>query len=314
MRRRQFLPMLGMPALTQEAPSIRVDVNLVNLPFSVRDSRGQLVRSLTRDDVEVLEDGVPQKISHFSQGGESALSLGLAADASGSQKEFLKEHGRDLRDFLQTVVQPRDRAFLVCFGNRLRLVSALTSQMEPISVSLRQFQKEKHHEGYPEIGPQERRTAGTAFYDAIYYSVEEILAGVDSGRRALIVFSDGEDNASAHHLLDAIESAQQAGVQVFCIRYTEVRKGQWNARNKYGRSVMARIGRETGGLDLDGSDSGDLREQFRQIGDILRASYDLGYSSSHPADGSFRKIQLRAKRDGLVFRHKTGYFARKGKN
>jgi VWFA-related protein len=111
-------------------------------------------------------------------------------------------------------------------------------------------------------------------------------------------------------MLDAIEAAQRAGVVVFCVRYTELRKGKWSARNKYGRAVMERLSRETGGLDLDATDADDLKTQFRQIADILRASYDLGYSSSNPRDGSFRKIQLKAKRPGLVFRHKTGYFSR----
>lgn len=305
MLRRQFLPLLF-----QEVPNIRVDVNLVNLPFSVRDARGQLVLTLTRDDMEVLEDGVPQTIKHFSQGGASALSLGLIADASGSQRDFLKDHRRDLREFLKNTVQASDQAFLVCFGNQIRLVSALTGRMDEVVTRLQQFQKADHYAGYPPIGPREYRTAGTAFYDAIVHSTEEVLSKVESGRRALIVFSDGEDNASAHHLLDAIETAQRAGVIVFCVRYTELRNDRWTARNKYGRSVMERIARETGGIDLDATGSGDLKAQFRQIAGMLRASYDLGYSSSLPPDSSFRKIQLRAKRPGLVFRHKTGYFAR----
>jgi len=305
MLRRHFLPLLF-----QELPTIRVDVNLVNLPFSVRDSRGQLVTTLTKDDVEVLEDGVPQVIRHFSQGGASTLSLGLVADASGSQKDFLKDHRRDLRDFLKNVVQPRDQAFLVCFGNNIRLVSELTSETDQITTRLQQFQKADSYAGYPAVGPREIRLSGTAFYDAIVHSTEEILAKIDTGRRALIVFSDGEDNSSAHHLLDAIETAQRAGVVVFSIRYTELKNDRWNARNKYGRAVMARIAKETGGLDLDATDARDLKVQFRQIAEMLRASYDLGYRSSNTPDGSFHKIQLRAKREGLTFRHKTGYFAR----
>jgi len=305
MLRRNFLPLLF-----QNLPNIRIDVTLVNLPFSVRDTRGQLVLNLTRDDIEVLEDGVPQIIKHFSQGGASTLSLGLIADVSGSQKDFLKDHRRDLRDFLKNVVQTRDRAFLVCFGNNLRLVSPLTGEMDQIATRLQQFQKADHYEGFPIVGPREYRISGTAFYDAIIHSTEEILAQADSGRRALVVFSDGEDNASARHLLDAIETAQRAGVVVFCVRYTELKNGRWNARNKYGRAVMERIAKETGGLDLDATDSNDLKAQFRQISQMLRASYDLGYSSSNTPDGSFRKIQLRAKRAGLIFRHKTGYFAR----
>lgn len=301
-----------MPLVAQEAATIRIQVNLVNLPFSARDERGRLVRDLTRDDVEILEDGVPQVIKHFSRGEESALSLGLIADGSGSQKDFLKDHRRDLRDFLKGVVQARDQAFLVGFGNRLRVVSELTGHMEQLVVRLEQFQKGKGLEGLREIGPaHEIRVLGTAFFDALYYSVEEILGRVDTGRRAMVVFSDGEDNSSAHHLLDAIEMAQAAGVQLFCVRYTELQRKRWTARNKYGRSVMARIARETGGLDLDATEAENLREPFRQIAEILRASYDLGYSSSNTPDGSFRKIQIRGKRAGLLFRHKTGYYARK---
>ncbi|HEU0124089.1 MAG TPA: VWA domain-containing protein [Bryobacteraceae bacterium] len=310
MTRREWLPLLAGVCAAQELPVIRVDVNLVNLPFSVRDRQGRLVESLSRDEIEVLEDGVPQTITHFSQGLASSLTLGLIADASGSQKDFLKDHRRDLRDFLKDVAQPRDQAFLVCFGNQLRLVSPLSPQMDRLTVRLEQFQKAKHLEGYPKLGPAERRVLGTAFYDAIYYGTEEILARVDEGRRVMIVFSDGEDNASAHHMLDAIETAQRAGVQIFCIRYTEVQKGKWTARNKYGRAVMERLARDTGGLDLDATDADNLRPQFRQIAEILRASYDLGYRSSNPRDGSFHKIVLRSKKTGLVFRHKTGYFSR----
>lgn len=311
MTRRRFLPLLPVSFVRgQESIPIRVDVNLVNLPFSVRDSRGQLVQTLTKDDIEVLEDGVPQTISHFSQGAASSLSLGLIADASGSQKEFLKDHRRHLTDFLKNVLQPGDQAFLLCFGNSLRLVSPLTGDREAITTQLRIFQKGDHNASFPTVGPREIRFQGTAFYDAIYHATEEILAKVDTGRRALIVFSDGEDNASAHHLLDAIEAAQRAGATVFCLRYTELRHDRWTARNKYGRSVMERIARETGGMDFDAAESVNLRDAFQQIAAILRASYDLGYTSSNPArDGSFRKVQLRARRPGLAFRHKTGYFA-----
>lgn len=306
MLRRHFLPLLF-----QELPTIRVDVNLVNLPFTARDSRGQLQLGLTKEDIEVLEDGVPQTITHFARSGASPLSLGIVADASGSQEDFLKDHRRDLRDFLNNVAQTRDQAFLVCFGNHIRLVSPLSGKMEDLTGRLQEFQKGKHGDRYTTIGPREHRVSGTAFYDAIVHSTEEILAKVDTGRRALIVFSDGEDNSSAHHLLDAIEAAQRAGVIVFCVRYTELKNGKWSARNKYGRGVMERIAKETGGIDLDATEAEDLRGQFRQIADILRASYDLGYNSSNPRDGSFRKIQLRGKQAGLVFRHKTGYFSRK---
>jgi Ca-activated chloride channel family protein len=291
---------------------IRVEVNLVNLPFSVRDAQGRLVKGLTKDDFEVYEDGARQTISHFSQAADTPLALGLVADASGSQEEFLKEHRQHLRDFLKVTLQARDQAFLLCFGNNLRLVSPFTNQSEQIEERLRAYQKSKTGRDFPRVGPPENRDLGTAFYDAIFHATEDLLAKAETGRRALLVFSDGEDNSSAHHLLETIEAAQRTGTTIFCLRYTELQKGGWNARNKYGRGVMERIARETGGLEFDAAEERNLKAAFAQIGEILRSSYDLAYASTAGSgDDTFRKIQIRTRQPGLAVRHKTGYFARK---
>jgi Ca-activated chloride channel family protein len=163
----------------------------------------------------------------------------------------------------------------------------------------------------PELGPSELRESGTAFYDALYYATTEKLAKAESGRRALIVFSDGEDNSSAHHMLDAMEAAQTENVVMFGIRYTERnKKGILTARNKYGTRVMARISRETGGVDFD-AEKDDMRRSFREIDEQLRSSYELAYHSAKSmSDGTFHKLVIRSKRPGLTVRAKTGYFAR----
>jgi len=176
---------------------IRVEVNLVNLPFSVRDAAGKLVKGLTKDDFEVFEDGARQTISHFSHGGDTPLSIGLIADASGSQRDYLKDHRRNLEEFLRTTLQTPAQAFLLCFGNYLRLVSGPTNRIEQITDNLKEYQDRRSKATFPRVGPVEQRELGTAFYDAIYYAAEELLAKA-GGRRALLVFSDGEDNASAH--------------------------------------------------------------------------------------------------------------------
>ena len=94
---------------------------------------------------------------------------------------------------------------------------------------------------------------------------------VDRGRKALIIFSDGEDNTSAHHMLETIELAQTNDVLLFCIRYTETRGGRWTARNKYGRAVMERLALETGGAHFDAGEK-DVSAHFRDIGEQLRSS------------------------------------------
>ena len=137
-----------------------------------------------------------------------------------------------------------------------------------------------------------------------------MMQNVERGRRALIVFSDGEDNSSAHHMMEAIEAAQANDVLLFTIRYTEVRDGRLNARNKYGMSVMERIARETGGADFDGTGKG-LVNGFRQIDEQLRSSFELAYHTSNPAgDKTFHKIVIKPKQPGLTVRSKTGYYAR----
>jgi Ca-activated chloride channel family protein len=239
------------------------------------------------------------------------LSLGLIADFSGSQKDFLRDHRRHLSDFLKHLVGGNDQAFLIGFGNSLRLISPFTTDTDRLTDRLVRYQKEDEPEHFPRVGPPENRLGGTAFYDAIYHASEDLLSTADAGRRALIVFSDGEDNASAHHMLDAIEAAQRAGAMIYCLRYSEIKGGRWNSRNKYGRAVMERIAKETGGLDFDAGESRTLHAAFREITDILRAAYDLAYKSSHEdPESGFRKIQLRGKQPGLTFRHKAGYYAK----
>jgi Ca-activated chloride channel family protein len=300
-----FMAAAFCTGVTQEA--IRVNVKLVNVAFSVRDARGALVGDLTKDDIEVFEDAVPQKISFFSRGVDVPLTLGLVVDASGSQGHFSKQHQRDLEIFLHDVLGPQDRVFLVGFGNHIRLVNDFTASSAEIIERWNQFQKDSRK--FPELGPDEKRDLGTGFYDSIYYSVTEKLAR-ESGRRALLVFSDGEDNSSSHDMMTTIETAQAENVVVYTIRYTQKEHGHLTARNKYGISVMDRIAKETGGTHID-AEKTDAHTYFQQIADELRTSYELAYYPTTPAkDDTFRKIVIRPKKEGLTVRTKTGYFSR----
>jgi len=300
-----------LPALTAQDPlSIHVDVGLVNVAFTARDANGRLIADLTRDDIEVLDDATPREISFFARSADLPLALGLIADVSGSQEPFLKRHRHDLDTFLKNTLTPRDRAFLVCFGNRVRLVSDFSSSRKNLMGDLEDFDKDQKRGPYLDLGPRERRILGTAFYDALYYATTEKLEKSERGRRALIVFSDGEDNSSAHHMLDLIEAAQRADVAIYAIRYTEIDKRGITARNKYGISVMHRIARDTGGTDFDAEET-NMKEAFAEIQQELRSSYELAYHSPN-ADGTFHKLVVRSKRPGIVIRARAGYYAREG--
>jgi Ca-activated chloride channel family protein len=201
----------------------------------------------------------------------------------------------------------------VCFGNHPRLITEYSPSAKFLAGALEGFQRTDKKSDYPMLGPREIRTQGTAFYDAIFHTARQMMSAAEQGSRAMIVFSDGEDNASAHHMMDAIEAAQSNNVLLFCVRYTEVRNGHLNSRNKYGMSVMARLARETGGMDYDAGEKG-LAQNFKEIGEQLRSSYELGYHSTSPeSDDSFHKVVIRGKAGtptaNLVVHAKTGYYS-----
>jgi Ca-activated chloride channel family protein len=285
---------------------IKVNVKLVNVAFTARDSNGALVQNLTKDDVEAFEDAVPQKVSFFAHSNDVPLTLGLIIDASGSQDHFSKQHEHDLQVFLADVLGPKDRVFVVSFGNHIRLVSDFSQSGPALMDQLEKYRHDSRH--FPDLGPKEDRELGTAFYDSIFYSVNEKLAG-QSGRRALLIFSDGEDNSSSHDMMTAIEAAQAADVQVYTIRYTEKEHGKLTARNQYGIRVMDRIAKETGGQAVD-AESTNPKTYFQQIAEELHNSYELAYYPANSApDDTFRKIVIRTRQPGLKVRSKTGYFA-----
>lgn len=291
-----------------EAPLVRTEVHLVNLSFLVHDQKRQLVANLTQDDLAVYEDGIPQKISIFAKEEQLPLTLGLIVDVSSSQDKFIKRHEKDIKVFLQRVLRPEDQAFAICFGNHLRLVSDLTSSPQQISDGLHRF--DKGDRDFPEFDPDRTRDAGTALFDALTDSIQERLAKVPNRRKALIVFTDGEDNSSANDLFDTIAAAQDSDVLIYAIRYTQEEKGKLTSRNKYGIRTLSHLAQQTGGNSYDALKI-DIPQSFEEIGDELRSMYSLAYHSTNKlSDGSFRKVSIVSKKPDLSIRSKPGYYAR----
>jgi Ca-activated chloride channel family protein len=295
----------------QETTPFRAEVNLVNITAVVRSRAGALIGDLKQDELEILEDGIPQTIRYFARQTDLPLSLGLIVDTSGSQEHFIKRHDRDVHTFLEEVLRPDDQAFAVCFGNHLRLVSDFSSSAAEMIEAMRRYAKGDYH--FPEIGPKEDRDLGTALYDAVYFSAIEKMNRMRGERRAFLVFSDGEENSSEHDLLDAIAAAQNTNTLVYCIRYTHKEHGRLNARNRYGIRVMQHLSSLTGAADFDGT-AEDLKNVFAAINEELRSMYEIGYVSKNTAqDGAFRKLTVRCSRPGAIVHAKSGYYAQREK-
>jgi Ca-activated chloride channel family protein len=305
MRSLTFLLAAGL--LAQEPLSIKVDVRLVNVAFIVRDQTGALAGNLTKDDIEILEDGVPQEVRFFGRSADLPLRLALMIDVSGSQDKFNKQHLRDIEEFLTKAVTPRDRATLVRFNDHIRVVTDFTPSPGQFISEVEELRKDRH---YLELDADNTRSGGTALFDTVC-ATADMKALSDAGeRRALMLFSDGEDNSSAHDLIDAIEAAQTADAPIYTVRYTETKKGRMTARNRYGVREMDRLAKETGGASFDASE-GDVARSLAHVADELRSMYDVGYVSSHGSAGAgYRKVEIRVKQPGYTVRSKPGYYAR----
>ena len=295
------------PEQKMEAPLVRAETHLVNLTFSVRKADGTLVSGLNREDFEVAEDGVPQTIAFFNKEADLPLTLGLIVDASDSQSKFYKQHRKDIEKFLRTVVRPQDEVFSICFGNHLRLTSDSTASTAAVLDGLERF--DKGDRKFPELTVDDTREGGTALFDAVYFAIEEKIAQAQGRRKALVLFTDGEENSSAHDLLDAIDAARDQDTLLFAIRYTNEKESH-GAHARQGIAVLHHLATETGGLDYDALHT-NISEAFEQIAENLRSLYSIGYHSTHNRhDGSFHRVAITTRDSDDTVHARTGYYAR----
>ncbi len=293
-------------AYGQAVSTVKVETHLIETTFTVRDQRDHPVTGLRESDFLLAEDGVPQTIRYFATERELPLSIGLLIDASGSQDKFTKEHEAEVEAFLAQMLTPADRAFAVCFGNHLRLVSDWTSSASGLLDAVQRFRKGERK--FPEIGPEEKRDLGTAVNDAVYFSIEEKMAREAGRRRVLILFTDGEENSSEHDEIDALEEAEGADVLVYAIRTTASKPERWEARDRYGERLLGHLTGGTGAAQFDAR-STPATDVFAAIAADLRSLYEVGYYSTNKVrDGRFRKVTIMAK-EGTV-RARGGYVAR----
>ncbi len=290
-----------------QPPLFRSETHLIDFTFSVHKPDGSLATGLGPEDFQIVEDGEPQKIAFFGAQGQLPLSLGLIVDASDSQSKFFKRHRKDIEQFLKTVVRPQDEVFTICFGNHLRLTSGLTSSTTAVMDGLDRFDKGDRQ--FPELAAEDDREGGTALYDAIYDGIHQELSGAQGHQKALILFTDGEENSSAHDLLDAIDAARENDTLIYSIRYTEEKEEQ-TPKARHGNAALHHLAGETGGSDFDAL-HGDLRAAFTEIAQQLRSLYSVAYhSTNHRRDGSFHRVVITTKDPSFTVQARTGYYAR----
>ena len=211
------------PAST--APTIAVDARLVNLPVVVRDKKGALVQNLTKDDFILQVDGKPQTVRYFDKDTNLPLTLGLLVDTSLSQRDVIDEERTASSSFLdQMLTTPKDKAFVMQFARQTELLQDITSSRPLLQAALKEIDtpgkgtSATSDDDNNNSGGVRHRGGGTVLYDALFLASDELMSK-QTGRKALIILSDGGDNGSKESLVKSIEAAQRADTIIYAIYF-----------------------------------------------------------------------------------------------
>jgi VWFA-related protein len=212
------------PTPASTAPTIAVDARLVNLPVVVRDKKGALIQNLAKDDFILQVDGKPQTIRYFDKDTNLPLTLGLLVDTSLSQREVIDEERAASSVFLdQMLTTPKDKAFIMQFAAETELLQDLTSSRPLLQAALKEIDTPSNNSGSgssdDSSAPRRPRGGGgTVLYDALFLASDELMSK-QTGRKAIIILSDGGDRGSRETLVKSIEAAQRADTIIYAIYF-----------------------------------------------------------------------------------------------
>jgi len=260
-----------------------VDVRSVQLTATVSDSRGRFVKGLPRSSFRVFEDDRQQTISHF-EAENVALDLIVALDISASMGPSMPALKQAAREFL-TAIPASNRVTLLAFNDTsFTLARGATNPADRVKAVDR-------------LVPW----GGTALYDVLVRGVD--MFGSGAGRKALIVFTDGEDYGSGASLEEAEARLQSSDVTLYMIG-----QGKGVTLEPL-KQVMHRLADPTGGLPLFVERTDELRGVFRDLLEELSNQYLLSYTPSNTRlDGTMRRIRVEVQAPYRV-RTRTSYRA-----
>jgi VWFA-related protein len=354
----------SLRAQTQQGkPDFSTDVKVVNVFATVHDKDGRIVRDLTKADFTLLEDDRPQNIQYFSRQSDLPLTLGLLVDTSRSEARMLGTEREASRTFLEKVLrEDRDHAFLIHFDREIELLQDLTSLRAKLERALELLNVSEDNTPRQAGGGQRggwgggpgggggwggrggggrgpgtgghRFGGGTAFYDAIYLAANDVLKS-QTGRKAVIMLTDGEDNASKISLAEAISTAQRSDTLAYSIRIADEENGSFgpggfggfpggrggmgggrgrsrgpSMERVDGKKVLREISDKTGGSYHEYSKKKPLDQIYGEIEEELRNQYSIGYMPDRPqTEAGFRKIKLTVRDKKFQVRAREGYYA-----
>lgn len=283
---------------------LSVDVGLVVLHATVLDKKGRIVDGLKADNFRVYEDGAAQKLSVFSHA-DIPVTMGIVIDDSGSMREKRSAVNAAAVTFVKTS-NPQDQVFVVNFNDVYYLDTPgdFASGIEDLKAAL---------------GKIDSR-GGTALYDAVLASIDHLKLG-NRDKKAILVITDGEDNASRYSFEDLLRAAQKSNAVIYTIGLLgeEEPGGLFKVGHGTHRAakVLEKLTESTGGKAFFPKSLGEVEETCVQIARDIRNQYTLAYYPTNTRkDGTFRAVRVDAtgtdNRTKLVVRTRPGYYAPKG--
>lgn len=289
----------GFPAVAQDEMPIRVDVRLVRLLATVKDSGGILDGSLTKDDFEVRDNGAKQQIAVFERQTEQPLSIAILIDNSGSTAKDLKYETDSVTRFVKAVLKegnPADAVALYSFNWEIVKQNGFTRNPLAIDKNLKLLKGQ----------------AGTSLYDAILLASRDIEDR--QGRKIIVVVTDGGDTTSHTDFNHSLEAAQVADIVIYPILVVPIANDA--GRNVGGENALTTMAQRTGGRVFVPTLGAALDRAFTQILRELRTQYLLAF---YPKDTPltrerFHNVTIVAREPGLKVTARSGYYGESSSN
>jgi Ca-activated chloride channel homolog len=293
------VPSAWTPARAQQRPTFRSGIDVVSFGVTVFDKKGNYLTDLRAEDVEVYEDGQKQALKFFipcaaqgdSGGVEAPLHLGALFDISGSMEEDIAFARSAAIKFLNSLSEAHDFT-LVDFDTEVRVARYSQAEFPRLVERIRS----RKPEGY------------TALWDATGVYLDG--ASMQDGRKILVLYTDGGDNASNISFSELLDLLKASDVTVHAIGFLE---HQPTSVKMDQRMRLQRIAEITGGQAFFPASMKDLDGAYQKVAADIDAQYTLGYLSTNARqDGTWRKVEIKVVRPGLKdikVRTRQGYFA-----
>jgi VWFA-related protein len=287
---------LPAPAPVEKQPEgyvLHTEVEEVVLNVTVLDGT-RLVQDLKKEDFQILEDGVPQKILSF-QHTDLPVSIAMVVDNSGSMIRKRPSVNKSAMDLI-AASNPEDEAFVVNFSDESIIDQDFTSNPALLREGLSHLEAR----------------GGTALYDAVVASADHMVEAAKRPKQVLILITDGSDNSSALNLEQTIRRVQELSGPVIYTIGLLFGDEMTKADIKHARSALEMLSTETGGVAFFPKSIEQVDEIAAEVARDIRSQYTIGYHSTKPtSEPGFRRIQVNVEgrsSSKLAARTRTGYF------